>query len=319
MKTKSVVRYLPLYAALIAFAVMLACSPERYVPACFEGLALWAKCVAPALFPFMVITLLLIKTGGADMAARPLKRACSFLGLPPDGAVIFIMSVFSGYPAGSRIVYEYCEDGRISAGDAQKLAPICSTSGPLFLLGSVGQSMLGNKAQGAIIFAAHIISVLTIGLIICLCGRKKVRREKPSPLPSAAGGNILYNAFYSAVMSVLVAGGFICFFYTLSCAARDAGLLLFLEAPLTHLLGEGADTFCYGLIEATGGCAGLAAHGGAFALPLMGFLITFGGCSIIAQQLCYLLKCGVKPLKFIGAKAAQGALCFVLLLPLVAA
>lgn len=319
MKADRIIRYVPLYAALTALAAALICAPERYVPACFEGIALWAKCVVPALFPFMVITLIIVKTGGANAAARPLKGVCDFFGLPPDGAVIFIMSAFSGYPAGSRIVYEYCESGCIDGGDAKKLAPLCSTSGPLFLIGSVGQNMLKDKAAGAAIYAAHIISVLTIGLIICFAGRKKKNYAPQAALPQTAGSNILYDAFYSAVISVLVAGGFICFFYTLSCAARDAGILYMLEAPLSLIFGGEADAFCYGLIEATGGCARLAAGGGKFTLPLAGFLITFGGFSIIAQQLCYLLKCGVRPLSFMGIKAAQATLCFILLLPSIAA
>ena len=51
------------------------------------------------------------------------------------------------------------------------------------------------------------------------------------------------------------------------------------------------------------------------ALPLAGALVTFGGASILAQQLCYLQKCGVKAAPFILFKAAQAALCFALLLP----
>ena len=310
------IKYVPLYAALIAFATILAYSPERYVPACFEGMALWAKCVAPALFPFMVITMLLIKTGGAKLAARPFERAGKFLGLPPAAAVIFVMSAVSGYPAGSRIVCEYCERGEISPDDARRLAPLCSTSGPLFIIGSVGQNMFGNKAYGAAALAAHLVSITAVGLAICLIKKKDAQKTCAKRL-TTGDGNILYDVFYSAVISVLVAGGFICFFYTLSRAAHDFNVLLPLEWILTPLFDKNAANFCYGLIEATGGCAGLAAEGGVLALPLAGFLITFGGASILAQQLCYLTKCGVKPTKFILAKCAQGALCFVLLLPLV--
>lgn len=310
-------KYVPLYAGLIAFACVLALYPERYVPVCFDGLALWAKCVVPALFPFMVITLLFIKTGGAEVAARPFKRVCSFFGLPKEAAVIFIMSVFSGYPAGSRILCEYYEKRVITAETARKLAPLCSTSGPLFLLGSVGLNMFGDKAAGALVLAAHITSVFAVGLALCFAGRKKAPASAP-PALDRAGENVLYDVFYSAVVSVAVAGGFICFFFTLSRAAENLNLLYPLELALNGALGAEAKPFCYGLIEATGGCASLAAAGGRYALPLAGFLITFGGVSIIAQQLCYLMKCGVRPVKFISAKCAQGALCFALLLPLIA-
>ena len=310
-------RYAPLYAALILFAAILALSPEIYVPACFEGIALCAKCVLPALFPFMVITLLLIKTGGAEAMAAPFKRAGDFFGLPKEAAVIFIMSVFSGYPAGSRIVYEYCERGDITKEDAKKLAPMCSTSGPMFMIGSVGQNMFGDKAKGACLMCAHILSVLVLCLVICRLTKSMGNVNAARPL-RADGGNALYDSFYSAVVSVIVAGGFICFFYTLSQAARNLNVFALPATLLRPLFGDGADALCCGLIEATGGCAALAAGTSIFALPLAGFLITFGGFSILAQQLCYLTKCGIKPVKFMAVKAAQGALCFVLLLPLIA-
>ena len=83
---------------------------------------------------------------------------------------------------------------------------------------------------------------------------------------------------------------------------------------LAPLLGkEIAGGLCTGLCEATGGCFSLARSGGFFALPLAGFLITFGGASIILQQMCYLGKCGVKAWFFIAFKLLQGVICFALL------
>lgn len=320
MKARSVTKkfagrakYAPPCAMLAAMGIALACAPERYVPVCFEGIALWAECVLPALFPFMVITMLLIRLGGAQAAARPFERACGFLGLPAAAAAIFVMAAFSGYPAGSRIVCEYRERGLITDADAQRLAPLCSVSGPLFITGSVGQNMFGDKAAGAYMLAAHLISVAAVSVLLCLPGRH--RDERPRTAPAAAEGGALYDCFCSAALSVIVAGAFICFFYTAARMAADFNLLLPLSTLLKPLLGECSAAFCRGLVEATGGCAALAACGGALAVPLAGAVITFGGASIIMQQLCYLTKCGVKPAKFILVKAAQSAVCFVLLLP----
>ena len=77
--------------------------------------------------------------------------------------------------------------------------------------------------------------------------------------PAAAGGGALYDCFCSAALSVIVAGAFICFFYTAACMAADFNLLLPLSTLLKPLLGECSAAFCRGLVEATGGCAALAA------------------------------------------------------------
>ena len=301
-----------LECALIFFAAVFLAQPARYIPVCFDGIALWAECVLPSLFPFMVITLIAVKSGIAQTAAKPFTRATSAFNLPPVGAVIFLMSICSGYPAGSRIICEFRESGAISDGDCRKLAALCTTSGPLFIVGSVGYKMFSDNTVGIKLLCAHILSVFAVGAIYCLAGK----REKVSnALYKRTDTNILYDSFYSAVISVIVAGGFICFFYTLSVVISDYKLLFPLQYVLTYALGEaGATAVCKGVIEATGGCAALGAGGCPLALPLAGFLVTFGGFSILMQQLCYLVKCGVKPLFFILIKFVQGTLCFLLLL-----
>ena len=173
--------------------------------------------------------------------------------------------------------------------------------------------MLGDAGAGWLLYGAHLLSVAAVALALCAA------RKKPAPLPrrltSDGDGDVLYSAFSSAVMSVLTAGAFICFFYTLSAALQGCGAFALPEALLRPLLGTYSEGFCRGLVEATGGCATAAAMGGRLALPLCGAMATFGGASILAQQLCYLTKCSVNPLPFIAVKAAQAALCFVILLP----
>lgn len=294
----------------IAWAVII--YPERYITTCLQGFLLWAECVLPSLFPFMVICAILIKTGMAEKAALPLKKVTGVFGLPPAAAVCFIMSICSGYPAGSRSVLEFYERGAVSQKDAKKLAYLCSTSGPLFIIGSVGVKMFSDKGAGWKILLAHALAVIIIALIISLFSKRGARQELSRAMPN---GNILYDAFYGAVVSVLVAGGFIAFFCVVGQIAIDFYLLYPLEKCISLFTdGATASAVCRGLIEATAGCRALAAADGKYALPFAGFLITFGGISILMQQLSYLLKAKVSAFKFISVKLLQGLLCFGLLL-----
>jgi hypothetical protein len=260
----------------------------------------------------MVITLILIKTGCADIAAKPLQSLTKKCNLPPSSAVIFLMSVVSGYPAGSRIVYEYYSQGKITSSDCKKLSVLCSSSGPLFLLGSVGYKMFSSQIAGVKLLVSHLFAIVFSSLLYCAFSPRK-SDNKFTHTPVKTGENVLYNSFYDAVIAVLVSGGFICFFYTFAQVLQDSFVLLPLTALLSPIFGEAfAKGFCYGLIEATGGCAFLAQSNSNFALPAAGFLITFGGVSILLQQLCYLTKCGVKAKFFIPFKFIQAALCFTI-------
>lgn len=313
MKAVHVLKLLIPCLALTFLAGAIIIYPERYISCCFQGFAMWAECVLPSLFPFMVITLIFIKTGFAQKAALPLKKVTGIFKLPPAAAVCFIMSIFSGYPAGSRAVAEFYDSGCFSQSDCKKLAALCSTSGPLFIIGSIGVKMLGDKSAGWKILIAHIIAVLSVGLVLSLFMKKSGNREyRRAP----ADKNVLYNSFYGAVISVAVAGGFIAFFCVAAQVIADFKLLFPLEKLLRLFTDEAsAAAVCRGLIEATAGCRYLAQANGNLTLPFAGFLITFGGISILMQQLGYLLKAKVNPMYFIAVKLVQGILCFFILLP----
>lgn len=312
-KYKKYVKYAVLSACLLFLAAAIIAYPERYIKTTFGGFSLWAECVLPSLFPFMVITLLFIKTGIAEKASLPLRRASGLFGLPPAAAVCFLMSICSGYPAGARLVSEFSKRGAVQRQDCAKLSYLCSTSGPLFIIGAVGYKMFAKKALGILIYLSHACAVLAVGLIIAIFSKNN---RKSQYTPTIYSGNALYESFYSAIISVAVAGGFIAFFATAASVFYDFGLLSPLENFFSLFLSDGlAFGLCTGLFESTAGCRAIAAAGGGLSVPLAGAVITFGGASILFQQLCYLTECGVSPLKFTAVKLIQAAVCFLLLLP----
>ena len=310
-------------ACAAALLLLLALRPQRYAAACAEGIALWAKVVLPALFPFLVLTAWIARSGmivGLGRKLSPLLRRC---GLPAASAGAFLLSIVSGYPVGSRVVADLQRRGEIGRADAERLSILCSTSGPMFILGSVGSAMFGGGKAGAVLLTAHLFGVLAIALPVLLF-RKRSAAAEPSPSPAAqrsaarairapqarAPSDTLGETVREAVLSVLCVGGFIALANVALCAAED---LLLLAPP--HALAElclrpfgaqaCAEGIVYGLIEATRGCAALAAADAA-GLPFAAFAITFGGASILAQQLAFLRPVGVRAGRFIAVKAAQG-------------
>ena len=310
--TKSKIKYAVVCLILALFGAAIVIYPERYVDGCLQGFLMWAECVLPSLFPFMIIALVLIKTGAAEKASLPLKRVTNFFKLPQSAAICFVLSIFSGYPAGSKVVAEFYDGGALSTADCRRLAPLCSTSGPLFIIGSVGLKMFQDKFAGVKIFIAHIIAVLVTGLLYSFFS-KRTASEPPKRL--ARSENLLYDTFYGAIISVAVAGGFIAFFYTFAQFLQDFNVFYPLNAALTPLIGEStAEALTSGLVEVTTGCRQLSATGSPLIVPIAGFLITFGGVSILLQQLSHLQRTGVSAFKFIAFKFLQGVLCFLLLL-----
>lgn len=352
-----------LLSVLLLFLLcLLFTAPARYAEACIQGMALWAKAVLPALFPFLILTGLLTKLGVAQKLADRLSPLTEKIGLPGSAAYCLLVSLLSGYPVGSRTVADLYKGGAITREQAKRMSVLCSTSGPMFLVGSVGGAMFGSAAAGAVLLAAHLLAVIGVYLALYFANRRKKRnihagQKAPAPhaglkktmpphtlraqnktaapqttaspasenkrnktaAPHPDTDGILAASVQSGVLTVLCVGGFIAFFFVLMQALSD----LHISAPLERLLSfplsaagsEGAAAgLTAGLLEATQGCASIAASGAPLALPLCAFLVTFGGGSILAQQLAFLTGAGVKAGPFIGIKILQGIAAFLLCL-----
>ncbi|MFR1983231.1 MAG: nucleoside recognition domain-containing protein [Christensenellaceae bacterium] len=170
---------------LLAFAALFAVFPDRYVPVCLDGIALWALNVLPAVFPFLFVTALLRASGGAQRVSRVFSPFAKVLfGTGGEGGFCFFMSILSGYPVGASLVSAFKADGVFSDDEAQILACACSTSGPLFVIGSVGAGMFSDKKSGSPFWPAHLRALCRAS-----CAHHLRRRaENETLVPSKAQG-----------------------------------------------------------------------------------------------------------------------------------
>ena len=61
-------------------------------------------------------------------------------------------------------------DNAIDEAAATKMSVFCSTSGPLFVAGSVGTVMVGNKTAGTILLLSHVLSAVFNGVLFRFYG-----------------------------------------------------------------------------------------------------------------------------------------------------
>lgn len=306
-----------LSAFLFLLLLLFSCFPKRYMQICLDGLSLWAICVLPSSLPFLFVTALLTKTGSVSALSRKLDPVTAFLfGVSGLGGYCFLISALCGYPVGASTLSDLKKGGALSAAEATKISALCSSSGPLFILGSVGVGMFGAPRVGYIILAAHILSVLFCGILFRGYKKKEIavtpqtadaeRRDKPD--------NILYDCMLSSILSALCVGGFVAIFYTFSFILSDWNLLRPLENAIA-LFGADeriAEGVARGLVEMTGGCKTLAFSAAHANVAACAFLITLGGISVIFQQICFLKKADVNVRFFLCVKLLQACLAAIL-------
>lgn len=296
------------------FAIVL--NPEKYSNSCIIGLKLWAFTVLPSLLPFFFLTALLTKTGTLLSLSEKLSPATKWL-FKQNGISIyaFLMSIISGYPVGSRIVYDLYSQNLLSKSQAEKLSVLSSTSGVIFIIGVVGISMFKSKTVGIAIYLAHILSAVLVGVIFRNHGDDF---KDGKFILNLNADNALYESVYSSVISSLIVGGFISIFYVFTDALLSCNLLLPLEFIFEKLLffiggnKEISRAFTIGLIECTRGSKELADIGlSPLTASLSGALISFSGLSIIFQSLAFLQRASVNSWFFIKGKIIQTAITFL--------
>lgn len=291
---------------LLAMALFLS-SPARYAECVREGISLWAVSVLPVTFPFLLLTALLSHTR--------LYRACSRAVAPYANAVFRVsgaggcaalLALLSGYPVGAKNVAELYKRGAVTKEETFRLACLCSTSGPMFLVGTVGAVMFSSPAFGWILMLSHLLGVHLVCMLLRIRKPPLIKRTPP-PLYGEKG-NPLFDGLYSSVISILCAGGAIAVFYAFGQMLSD--VLCFLPLEKTGL------GVLRGLLEMTAGCAFLAENPSPLSLALCAFLVTFGGACVLVQQLAFLSGTGVRALPFLLVKLLQGVLaallCFAL-------
>ncbi len=103
-----------------------------------NGLLLWYNSVVPALFPFMVLSGLIVSGGGVHTIMKPFFHVLNPLfSLSENGCYVLVSGLLCGYPMGAKTCAEFVRDGRIRYKEGQFLMAVCNHPSPMFLLGYV--------------------------------------------------------------------------------------------------------------------------------------------------------------------------------------
>ncbi len=233
--TKKAKKALPLSLIICFFICCLVINPQRYIQSIFSGMLLFAKNVAPALFPFFFFTKLLTGLGGANAMGKLLKKPVSRLyNAPSESGYILVMSLISGYPIGAKLISDFYENGNFSVQNCKKVSSFTSTSGPLFVVGTVGTLMLSSPKAGYVLFLCHSLGALVNGLIY----RGRQSQEKALSMPPLKDDDELLNkSITSSILSVLVVGGYIAIFSMIIDIAIDLKVVVMENAPAIYNLG----------------------------------------------------------------------------------
>lgn len=260
-------------AAILFCVFMLLCAvvfPAEAAESIMSSLSLAVRRVMPSLFVFSALAALFARIGLFTRAGR-LGR---LFGLSPACTAVALCGLLCGFPTSAVCAHALWESGEADAGEMRAVLPFCSNAGMAFVVGAVGNGMLGSRRAGYMLFLMQ--TVLSIVFILLFCRSKSAA----AVLPVRAKKESLSHAL---VASVSAAGGAmlaVCAFIAFFGAAADMICLVFPSVP--PLLRAVICSF----FEISRGCAEFS--GAAELSPLLryvgvAFALGFSGVSVACQ------------------------------------
>lgn len=169
--------------ALLTAALPFA-APDACAQALQQGLALCGGPLLLSLFPFLIVSTLLVRSSGGELLGGFLRPATRLAGVrAPCAGGVLLMGLVGGFAPAANAAAQAVRTGRMSPEEAAGLLPACICSGPSFVILTVGEGMLGSAGVGVRLFAAQALA----GLLSAWVLRRPHHPAKAGPAGSASG------------------------------------------------------------------------------------------------------------------------------------
>lgn len=302
-RKKELLRCLALLALSLTAGLGLSLYPETASQGAAAGLDVCLSVLVPSLFPFLVLSVFLVRSGASSLLGRILEKPTRLLfRLPGCCAPVILMGMIGGYPVGARGTASLLRTGDVTEEEAGRLTLFCVNAGPAFVLSAVGARFLHSARAGGILLASSLTASLLLGLLLRGRGPVRLPRRTASQTARTGAGEALVASVSDACRSLVV----MCCFVVLFSVVL---------AFLSLLLPPGMLVSCLSaVLEVTGGCRDLSAAG---APPwTLAAALGWGGLCVQLQILSLPGTPRLPLWKFSLARLAHAALAALVSLPL---
>lgn len=311
-------RDLLLGLALLCAAAALVVWPQESIDAAKTGLRLCYNVIIPSLFPFFILSSLVVELGLAGYIGRALEGVMRPLfNVPGSCACALALGFIGGYPVGARTAIELYEKGMCSRTEAERLLAFCNNSGPAFILGVVGAGIFADSRVGLLLYLAHAAASLCVGLLFRFYKREEEARQSAGRLQfrSRRFSEAFTGCVRDACSGTLNICAFVVFFTVVIQMLSVSGVLPALAGGLGVLLSplgmteQWGERLLTGLLEVSSGVCSLTGIGALSGrLSMAAFMLGWAGISVHCQVLSFLGGSGLSVRTYLTGKLLHGGL-----------
>lgn len=302
-----------LISIILSFLILyFIIKPQLVINSSINGGKIFLTSIFPVMFPFMVICNFLLNIDGVSIYSKVLGPViCKPLSLDKNCSFPIITSFLSGYPLGAKYSEKIYSQNLIDFNQFSRLINIATNISPLFLIGSVGTTMLSDTKLGYLLLIPSYLSPLIIGLLTKKKNSKNYLFSKSKKNIKLNFGEVIRKSIEDASLTMLTLGGYIVIFSVIINIFKNSIIFSLFLTALSSLLGISKvflESIILGSIELTNGCKIVTES----TLPLevklciISFLSSFGGLSIIAQTYAFFSKYNISLKKYFLLKFLQG-------------
>ena len=308
--------YRPLFSALMVlfFLLLFLRNTEIAISFITQGLRLCTGSVIPSLFPFMVLSELLVGGGLAEeLTSRLPPWLHQAFGFSRAGFGAFLLGLFCGFPVGARCAMIALDAARIDRTEAERILCFATIPSSAFMISAVGVSLWGSRRLGTSLYLT-LLGITILGALLDASVRKIKEKKRPSsPTVSSSvsihpcGISLFTQSVRNAARSMMLVCAYVLFFSALG------GVLGYSVNRLSPppLLGG----LLFSVLELSGGvshAAGIPSR--ASALALTAFSAGWCGLSVHFQVLSVCEGRGLSFRKYFLTKLLHGMLATLLFL-----
>lgn len=312
---------------LVALALLVATAtlviwPQHTMQAMREGLEMCANVIIPSLFPFFVLSTMVVELGMSQYLGKLLEPIMMPL-FRVNGAcaTALALGVVGGYPVGARTAINLYQSGQCTRTESERLLAFCNNCGPAFILGVVGAGVFESGLAGLILYLGHLCASLLVGILFRFYksdDRPQANRRNSAQFQAVSLPAVFTKSIVHAMQASINICAFILFFNVLIRILTVSGLLSalakllsFLFAPL-GLTTQWAQQLLAGLLEVSSGVSSLRDGSFSGRLSMAAFMLGWAGVSVHCQVLAFLGESGLSLRTYLVGKLLHGGLSAVI-------
>lgn len=265
MKSKR--RGITIFSAAIGMLILIL-DGRTAMEGAVDGIQICIQTVIPSLFPFFVLSTLLISvlSNSSFRFFVPIGRLC---GMRTGTEPLLLTGLLGGYPVGAQGIMQAYKQGMLTKNEAQRMLGFCSNAGPAFIFGITG-SLFSASWIAWVLWGIHILSALIVGTVLPdrQTGTVELKNSATIDLPAAVTNALKITATVS---------GWIILFRI---------LIAFLNRWFLWLLPQWLQLLCIGMLELANGCHSLSQiQSESIRFILSAVVLGFGGVCVGMQTI----------------------------------